>query len=188
MAEAYINMIILIFCKDEIRKDTEQYQTFLRANVPSRLALLSKNCDGLARAVDKTTEAYAAFMRVVNKRNFALHGNVDPEKEKLEVVYFDGRRPLFVTPGYHLETFFENLEHLHDPQQVIDEYEKVHSFLLEIAECLLPRHKAFFDQVIGDAFRGYEVRKQRVTRILPDHVVMSMLPGRKYDDQLDVSW
>lgn len=188
MAEAYINMIILMFCRDKIRKDAEQYQMFLREKVPRRLALLSQYCYGFTRAIDTKTDAYANFMRVIDKRNFALHGNVDPVNEKIEVIYFDGKRPLFAAPGHHLQTFFENLERLHDPQQVIHEYEQVHEFLWEIAECLSPEHKAFLDQVINDVFPGYEVRKQRVTRLLPDYVAMSMLPGMKYDDQLDVEW
>jgi hypothetical protein len=78
MAEAYINMIILMFCRDKIRKDAEQYQMFLREKVPRRLALLSQYCYGFTRAIDTTTDAYANFMRVIDKRNFALHGNVDP--------------------------------------------------------------------------------------------------------------
>jgi hypothetical protein len=35
---------------------------------------------------------------------------------------------------------------------------------------------------------GFEVHKRRVTRILPDAVVMGMLPGIRYDDELDVEW
>jgi hypothetical protein len=112
-------MLILIFCKDKIRSDPELYQAFVRAKVPDRLALLSENCDGFARAVDRKTDAYAAFMRVIDKRNFALHGNVDPIRETIEVVYFDGRRPLFVNPGNHIETLFEQLERLYAPDDVI---------------------------------------------------------------------
>jgi hypothetical protein len=187
MAEAYINMTILMFCKDNLRNDTEKYQAFLRSNVPTRLALMSKNCDGFARTVDSRTDAYATFMRVINKRNFALHGNVDPINEKIEVIYFDGKRPLFASPGHHIVNFIENLERLARPQEVITEYQEVHTFLLEIADCLSPPHRTYFDQVIGDSYPGYELKKKRVTRILPDHVAMSLLPGMKYDDQLDTT-
>jgi hypothetical protein len=188
MAEAYINMLILMFCRDNIRKDAEQYQMFLREKVPRRLELLSQYCYGFTRTIDTKTDAYANFMLVIAKRNFALHGNVDPVNEKIEIIYFDGKRPLFATPGHYLKTFFENLERLNDPQRVIQEYEQVHAFLSEIADCLSPQHKSFLDVVMSDAFPGYEVKKRRITRLLPDHLVMSMLPGMKYDDQLDVEW
>ncbi|UVO38017.1 hypothetical protein KUL72_06420 [Bradyrhizobium arachidis] len=89
MVEAFINMVILVFCKDAIRLDNDLYQTFIRASIPERLRLLSEHCGGFERPIDTSTEAYATFMRVVNKRNFALHGNVDPVVEKIETVYFE---------------------------------------------------------------------------------------------------
>ena len=89
-------------------------------------------------------------MRVIDKRNFALHGNVNPIAEQIEVIYFDKRRPLFVNPGNNVERFFEQLEELFDPQQVIADYEVAQMFLLEIMECLVDRNLANFEQVIGD--------------------------------------
>lgn len=188
MAEAYINMIILMFCKTEIRDDLAAYTTFLREKIPARLVQLSQNCVGFARDIDIGTEAYANFMRVINKRNFALHGNVDPIKEQIEVVYFDGRRPLFVNSGNHIEKLFEHLEVINKPQDVIEEYENVHAFLIEIADCLEPRTREFFRQVIDDAYPGYEVTKRRATRILPDHLISSFFQGMRFDDELKVDW
>lgn len=188
MAEAFINMVILMFTRDAIRDDPEAYQAFVRAKIPERLALLSQNCDGFARDIDKNTEAYADFMRVIDKRNFALHGNVDPIREQIEVVYFDGRRPLFTRPGNHVEMFFEHLEAIYRPEEVVSDYEAVHAFLWEVTECLDPRTKAFFSQVIDDAYPGFELHKKRVTRILPDQIMMGMLPDMLYDDELDVDW
>lgn len=188
MVEAYINMVILIFCKDAIRLDRDEYQAFLRTNIPERIALLSENCAGFTRSIDTKTDAYANFMRVVNKRNFALHGNVDPIAERIETIFFEGRRPLFVNPGNNVQTFFEQLELLHAPQEVATEYEQIHGFLEEIADCLSEQHRRFFDQVITDAYPGYFVAKHRPTRILPDHVVTGMLPGVRYDDELQVEW
>ncbi|MBZ9825677.1 hypothetical protein LB534_10335 [Mesorhizobium sp. CA18] len=188
MAEAFINMVILMFTRDEIRNAPEAYQAFIRAKIPDRLALLSQHCDGFARDIDKSTNAYAHFMRVIDKRNFALHGNVDPIREQIEVVYFDGRRPLFNMPGNHVERFFEHLEAIHRPEEIVSDYEAVHAFLWEITECLKPRTQTFFKQVIGDAYPGFEVHKKRATRILPDHVMMGMLPSVLYDDDLVVKW
>lgn len=188
MAEAYINMMILIFCKNSVRDDAVCYNNLLRSKIPERLKRLPDDCDGFVRSVDTSTEAYVKFMQVINRRNFALHGNVDPVREKIEVVYFDERRPIFSTPGNHIERFYQNLESLHDPDGVIADYEAVHLFLIEVADCLSVRHRRFFDQVISDGYPGYEVRKKRVTRILPDHVVLGMMEGLRYDEDLDVVW
>jgi len=123
-------------------------------------------------------------MRVIDKRNFALHGNVNPDAEQIEVVYFDKRRPLFVKPGNHIERFLEQLERLYDPQQVVADYEAVQMFLLEIMECLVNRNLAYFEQVIGDAYPGFDVKRKRVTRLLPDHLILGIMEGLRYDDQL----
>lgn len=64
MAEAFINMVILVFCKDEVRNDRVRYEAFIRATIPERLALLSENCDGFAREIDQTSAEYDGFKRV----------------------------------------------------------------------------------------------------------------------------
>ena len=69
MAEAFLNMLIVAFCKDEIRDDAATYQSFIRAKVPQRVQLLTEYCYGFEHTVDPTSEAYRAFMRVMNKRN-----------------------------------------------------------------------------------------------------------------------
>lgn len=188
MAESFVNMIIIILCRDEIRYDEARYQSFVRSNIPERLRLLSDYCDGFSRPIDTSSVAYANFMRVVDKRNYALHGNVDPLKDKIEVVYFDGRRPLFSTPGHNIERFFEHLEFVNDPQSVISDYEATHAFLLEILECMNDRFKNVVWQVIDDSYPGYEVKKRRVTKILPSHVVTGFIQGTRYDDELNVTW
>jgi hypothetical protein len=188
MAEAYINMIILIFCRSAIRDNPKLYDGFLRASVPGRLELLSVNCDGFARPVDRSIPGWDNFMRIVNRRNFELHGNVDPIKDQIEVVYFEGRRPLFVNPGHNIHLLFDQIAKDADATALVDEYINLHAFLAGIAECLTPRHKAFFDQVISDAYPGYELTKRRPTRLFPDHLVWHAGEGTRYDDDLNVNW
>jgi hypothetical protein len=188
MAEAYINMIILTFCRSAIRDDPKLYDDFLRASIPERLELLSVNCDGFARPVDKSIPGWDNFMRIVNRRNFELHGNVDPIKDQIEVVYFEGRRPLFVNPGHNIHLLFDQIEKDADATGLLDEYVNLHGFLVDIVECLTPRHKAFFDQVISDAYPGYELTKRRPTRLFPNHLVWHAAEGTRYDDDLNVNW
>ena len=188
MVEAFINMVILLYCKDTIRNNKEAYDAFLRATIPERLALLGQNCFGFARAVDANTLAYANFMRIVSQRNFALHGNVDPMREQIEIVYFDGKRPLFTEPGDHIPKLFDHLETIHKPMEAIQEYEQAHEFMHEIHSCLEEGYQEHLFQVVNDAFPGFEVHKRRPTRILPDHLVMSILAGQRYDDELSVQW
>jgi len=188
MAEAFINMVILVFCKDKVRNDPELYGAFIRLKLPERLAALSEHCDGFSRPIDLKSAIYGDFKRVMDKRNFAIHGNMDPVREQIETVYFEGTRPLFVDGGDNIGRLYEHLETIHTPQVVVADYEAVHLFLVEITDHLTDRHRIFFDQVITDPFPGYEVHKKRVTRILPNHNIRGVMPGMRYDDELDVSW
>ena len=125
LAEAYINMFALILRRPALRNDWENYQAFVREHIPERLGRLHEVCFGML-PVDITTKAFGRFMTVMNKRNFNIHGNVDPEREAVETVYFEGKRPLFAEAGHHLGRFFANLERLHRPDVVIEDYEAVH--------------------------------------------------------------
>jgi hypothetical protein len=188
MAEAFINTLILTFVKNAIRDNAVLYNNFLRSTIPERLELLSVNCDGFVKPVNKAVPGYAHFMRIINKRNFALHGNVDPVREQIEVVYFDKRRPLFVNPENNIELLFSYMETHADSAGLLKEYEQLHGFLIEITECLSPRNKKFFEQVVSDAYPGYETKKLRPTRLFPDHYVWAAVQGTRYDDQLKVDW
>jgi hypothetical protein len=53
---------------------------------------------------------------------------------------------------------------------------------------LEPKVREFFDAIIDDPFPGYETRVKRVTRILPDQVMMAMMQGQRFDDDLKVTW
>lgn len=188
MAEAFINMVILVFCKDEVRNDKNQYEAFLRLNLPERLAALNEYCHGFTSPINLSTDVYRDFKRIMDRRNFAIHGNIDPIREQIEVVYFEGKRPIFAEGGDNILNFFEHLERIYSPQEAVADYEATHLFLFEIMDHLSDDHRLFFEQVIEDSFPGYEIHKQRVTKILPGHNMRGLMPKTKYDDELKVSW
>lgn len=187
MAEAYLNMLILILCRPELREDEAAYRAFIRETIPDRIGRLHEVCLGM-RPVNRRSPLYGRFMTVINKRNFAIHGDVDPIRDAMETVYFEGKRPLFVETGHHIARFFEGLERLHRPDVVVADYEDVHAFLHELSEHIESPYRRLFDGVIDDLFPGYEVRRKAVTRLFPDHLVMGQMGGMRYDDQLKVVW
>lgn len=187
LAEAYINMFALILRRPDLKTDRAGYETFVRERIPDRIGRLHEVCFGM-QPVDRRTEAYGRFMSVMNKRNFNIHGNVDPEREALETVYFEGTRPLFAEAGHHLGRFFADLEQLHRPDVVVQDYEAAHAFLHELTTYVEPQFQAFLANVVDDPFPGFELRQKRVTRILPDHVMMMIPQGMRYDDDLRVTW
>src|SRR5262249_26126539 len=134
LAEAFINMIILMLCKKEIRNNKRQFEAFIRSQIDTKVFDPPYKCDGFAKQIDQTSVSFKNFKRIMDKRNHEIHGNVDPESEQIETVYFEGKRPLFVEPGDHIGKFHESLERQHNPEAIIKDYEDMHAFLLDIID------------------------------------------------------
>jgi hypothetical protein len=188
LAEAFINMAILILCKKRIRENKRQFDAFIRSNIDVKVFDLPDKCIGFARRIDENSPTFKGFMTVMQKRNNAIHGNVDPEREQTEVVYFEGRRPLFKEPGDHIAKDFEILAKQFQPETVVKDYEDTYEFLVSLADCLKPSVAKSFWQVIEDPKPGYDLGRRIVGCLLPRATVLFHMQGMKYDDELPVSW
>jgi hypothetical protein len=188
MAEAFINMVVLILCKRSIRDNTRQFEAFIRSSLDVKIFDLPYKCDGFARGIDPNSETYKNFKRVIDKRNNAIHGNIDPEKEQTETVYFEGKRPLFKESGDHIGKFIEMLDRQSHPETVINEYEDTYAFLLEIASCLRENIQREFWAIMEDSYPGYDLNRKITGMLFTDVVTIGTFPGLKYDDDLVVNW
>jgi len=187
LAEAFINMTILMLCKKEIRNDKRQFDSFIRSNIDIKIFDLFYKCESFAKVIDKDSPEFKNFKRIMDKRNHIIHGNIDPEREKIEIVYFEGKRPLFDDPGDHIGKVFDSLENRHQPQEVIKDYEAVHEFLYYVASCLEPKMKKGFWRIMEDGYPGYDVNRKKFGALFPEHTVMGILEGIRYDDELIVN-
>ena len=188
LAEAFINMTILVLCKKEIRNNKRHLESFIRSHIDTKVFDLPHKCDGFVRFIDPDAEIFRNFKRVMDKRNNSIHGNCDPEREQLEVVYFEGTRPLFKNSGDHIGKFLESRERQYPPEVVLKDYEDIHKFLYEIIACLQPSLAKDFMRVMEDGYPGYDVRHQKMGSILPGRISVSHMEGVRYDDELDVDW
>jgi hypothetical protein len=184
MAEAFVNMAILILCKREIRNNERQFDAFIRSQIDTKLFDLAYKCEGFARPIDQNAEVFKNFKRVMDKRNHTIHGNCDPEKEQLETVYFEGTRPLFKEPGDHIGKFLEARERQCEPERVVKEYEDTYAFLTEIANCLDPALAEPFRRIIEDNYPGFDVGRKKMGALLPAYISMARMQGMRYDDEL----
>lgn len=188
LAEAFINMAILILCKKRIRENKRQFDAFIRSNIDVKVFDLPDKCTGYARRIDENSPIFKSFMTVMQKRNNAIHGNVDPEREQTEVVYFEGKRPLFKEPGDHIAKHFESLARQFPPEEVIKDYEVTYEFLVSLAECLKPSVARAFWQIIEDPKPGYDLGRKIIGRLLPGATFVAHMQGMRYDEELPVSW
>lgn len=188
MAEAFINMVILILCKKEVRLNKRQFDSFIREEIDAKIFDIPYKCESFRKPIDQNTDAYKNFKRVMDKRNHAIHGNIDPIKEQVEEVCFEGKVPLFKRPGDHIRLFFDALEKQYQPSSVIKDYEDTHKFLLQIVDCLEPGMVHPFWQIMEDSYPGYDVGRKITGHLFPDYVSAVYAQGIRYDDELAVTW
>jgi hypothetical protein len=189
LAEAFINMAILVFCKRAIRENRRQFEAFIRADIDTKIFDLAYKCEGFARPIDQTSDGFKNFKRIMDQRNNRIHGNVDPKRDGIETVYFEGRRPLFEKSGDHLGEFFQALERQYNPHQVIKNYEDMHLFLLDIVDCLEPGGaKTAFLAVMDDPYPGYDFKRHITGVLLPHYIAAAYFGPIRYDDELNVDW
>jgi hypothetical protein len=188
LAEAFINMVILILCKPEVRRNKRQFEALIRSHIDTKLFDLSYKCKGFLRPIDQNSESFKNFKRVMDKRNDAIHGNCDPEKEGIETVYFEGTRPLFKESGDHLGKFFEALERQYEPNTVIKDYEDTHAFLCDILGCLEPGLAKGVQRIMEDPYPGYDIDRKKAGALFSERIVVASLQGVRYDDELAVTW
>jgi hypothetical protein len=184
LAEAFINMMVLILCKPEIRDNVRQFSDFIRSQIDVKLFDLPYKCKGFARPINQQGEGFKKFKRVMDQRNRRIHGNCDPEAEQLEIVYFEGTRPLFVEPGDHIAKFLEVRERQYQPESVVGDYEATYNFLMEITNCLEPAVADEFNRFIETHYPGYDVNRKKMGVLFPDYVAVGQLEGLGYDDDL----
>jgi len=188
LAEAFINMAILILCKPEIRRNERQFEAFIRSQIDAKLFDMSYKCVGFARPIDPQSETFKNFKRVMDKRNNTIHGNCNPQREKIEQLYFEGKRPFYAEAGGHIGRFFEALERQYQPATVVKDYEDTHAFLIDIVACLQPGLASQFWTLMEDRYPGYDIDRLIMGTLLPDHVVEVRPQGVRYDDELAVTW
>lgn len=95
MAEAFVNLLLYILMRPELRGDERLRDNAFRQPIDVRVKSLSMTCVGFKQQPDYSHEACRAYHRLVNERNDLLHGNVVIDKLKFNEVYFLGTIPVF---------------------------------------------------------------------------------------------
>ncbi len=186
LAEAFINLLILILCKPEIRENTRQFESFIRSQIDTKLFDLSYKCRGFVRPIDQHTETFKKFKRVMDRRNHSIHGNCDPIREQVELVYFEGKRPLFKEGGDHIGKLLETLERQYAPDVVIRNYEDTYAFLEDLMTYLEPRLVESVRRILESNYPGYNIEQKKMGCLFPNYVAVGTLQGTRYDDELKV--
>ncbi|MBN1273348.1 MAG: hypothetical protein JXB26_13860 [Candidatus Aminicenantes bacterium] len=167
--EAFINLIIFILAKPEIRKEKRWIENTMRQQIDIRLKTLHLNCLGFAKAIDGSKKEYKDFHTLMNRRNDILHGNIDPKKLSFEEIYFDqGNIPLFRKEISSNELILAYSLKKIEPKEVLKNVKVVKNFIKYILNNLNTKIKKDIEIVLKSPELGWRADKFRVGVILPN--------------------
>ena len=136
MAEAFVNLLIYMLMKPELKADDRLRENVFRQPIDVRVRGLSHNCNGFERSIDYSHEACKRYHSLVNERNDLLHGNVVVDKLKFNEIYFNVRVPVFKSYSTMWERAFGVLQSSVGLDLVSHEREVVDDFIGYVISCL----------------------------------------------------
>ena len=171
LGEAFVNMLIFLLAKQDIKSDHRLYQDTIRRSIDIRIKSLHITCNGFARPVDTQSPYYRAFRTMMKDRNDFLHGNVDPTKLKYDSVYFDYR----TIPVFEKQASFGELALSHrlihvEPERALKDLETVARFVRLVMDCLDSSQREVVSAVVRQRSPGWRPKDGKVGILFPEQV------------------
>jgi len=136
MGEAFVNLLLYILMKPELRKDERLRDNAIRQQIDIRIRSLSHTCSGFRQAPDYSSEPCKRYHTLVNERNDLLHGNVVIDKLKFNELYFNGKVPLFIEYSTMWERSIGVAHRSVGLEQVAEEVSAIDSLVEYLLSCL----------------------------------------------------
>jgi hypothetical protein len=171
MAEAYVNLLLFVFMRPDLRVDERLRENTIRQPIDIRVKSLHMTCVGFERPVDYTSDACKAYHTLVNERNDMLHGNVVLEKLRFNDLYFNGTVPIFKqyrslwerTVGVEIGAV--GLHKLKQEVAVVEE------FIAYLTTRLKPDLRQQFERISSTRDLGLKTGSGRIGILFPGHLV-----------------
>lgn len=175
LAESFINLLIFVLRKDELKEDERLYEDFIRRPIDVRVKGLHLHCVGFAKGINAKAVQFKEFHTLMNSRNDFLHGNVDPARLTLDEVFFDGTIPIFKEhQGFARRALGGTLRHI-EPSAALHDLEVVQAFEAFVLDHLQPSIKSQIEMVLNARQPGWREDTKKVGVLFPDHVFTSFL-------------
>lgn len=184
MFESFLGLIIAVLVKPAVRADRVSFDAFIRSPLNIKLVGLADRCVGFRSPLDQRDPAFGRYWQVVNRRNDVIHGNVDPERDALEVVYFHGKRPLYKAGGDRIREHWSGLMRQYRPREVMNDYVAAHEFILDILDHLHPAVRVGVDRLMRDTQPAWDAKRRKSGVLFPDVVATVLFEGLRYDWEL----
>jgi hypothetical protein len=180
-AESFVNLLIFLTAKPEVKADERLYQDLIRKQIDVRVKSLPLYCHGFKSSPDDTSVEFKAFLRLMNHRNDILHGNIDPQSLKFDEVWFDGYTPLFKDEKLLLErATYHSLKHI-EPTAVMEDVQTVETFIEYLMTLLEPNVRQQVELLANDPYPGWREETGRVGKLF-SNLVADISPVFKSDE------
>lgn len=182
-AESFVNLLIFILAKSEIKSDQRLYDDLLRKNIDVRLKSLHLHCDGFSRQISDSDDRFKKFMTLMNRRNFLLHGNVDPKFQKFEVMYFDKDIPLTKDNKDYANFILKKLLTGTEPATIYEGIEAVQGIISQVLECLKPDFSRQLTILMNENMPGWNEATSRIGVLIPENMVDAVFVTATSDEE-----
>ena len=178
LAESFVNLVIFLTVKPEVKSDSRVYNDFIQKHIDIRLKTLPLFCDGFVSKPDESISQVKEFRRLMDRRNFVLHGNFDPNTLAVGDVWFDHLTPLFKEERmFHERVTEHSLTHI-EPNEALKDMAIVDDFIEYILSLLDDKAKLRVLSFKDHATSGWLKSRGRIGRLFPDHF-SEILPNRE---------
>jgi len=147
LAEAFVNLLLYMLMKPELKTDSRLRDNAFRQPIDIRIRGLSHNCLGFKQPVDFTIEACKRFHTLMNERNDLLHGNVVIDKLMFNEVSFWRTIPIF----HKYTTMWERSRGVYSKAAGVDKIDEecgiVDQFIDYLLSCLEDSYRPHFERL-----------------------------------------
>ena len=171
LTESFINLLIYILCKSEIKLNTRLFNKFICSDIDVKIQSLNIYCVGFYQQINWNSDPCKKYNSIINQRNDLLHGNININKLKITDIYFNGKVPIFNQYDSMWEQSMGVLIKSSGIDKASEEYKIIKNFIDYILSCLDDEHKKIVKTFLNKRDLGQNKINNRLGILLPDHLV-----------------
>lgn len=173
--ESFINILIFILRKDELKNDDRVYQSVFRLQIDVRVKSLPLYCLEFIKPIDAERDEFKKFHSLMNERNNLLHGNVDPAQYSLGEVFFDGDSFIGKDQISFSERALKSQLMYVEPHSAIKDVETAKNFIEFVLEHIQPAYIDPIKRTLACAEPGWHDKNKHVAVLFPEHLAESFI-------------
>lgn len=169
MAESFINCLIFILCKPEIKASSRLYDSFIRQQIDIRVQSLHLNCNYFTSHIDYSSKECKEFHTLMNDRNDILHGNINVKKQSFGEVYFNQSMAIYENYQDHWEKSIGILMQSVKLDTIHQDLKVVEKFIDYILSKIDPEVSSTLNNLLDKTYLGFNEKNGRIGVLFLDN-------------------